>query len=110
MQIFGSWSNACELAGVESLAPVRTSYDRIWTESDLWEYLMDFLLSSQNSNSVENYDNWAREKPGDRPSSGTLRNYLGQWNEIMSVALLNLRKDPYHSRFRSLLERSVKQP
>lgn len=109
MQIFGSWSNACELAGVESLVPVRSSYDRIWTENDLWEYLMDFLLSPQTSNSVGNYDNWAREKPGDRPSSGTLRNYLGQWSEIMSLALLNLRKNPYHSKFRTLLERHANQ-
>lgn len=108
LQIFGSWSNACELAGVESNASVRTSYDRTWTETDLWEYLIDFLLSTQSSNASGNYDNWAREKPGDRPSIATLRNYLGQWNEIVGIALLKLRNEPYHSRYRTLLESIVK--
>ncbi len=107
MQIFGSWSNACELAGVESLAPVRSTYDHIWTESDLWEYLVDFILSPQTSNSTTNYDSWAREKPGDRPSTGTLRNYLGSWSEIVGLALLKIREDPYHSKFKKLMESPV---
>ena len=107
MQIFGSWSNACELAGVESLAPVRSSYDHIWTESDLWKYLVDFILSPQTSNSTTNYDCWAREKPGDRPSTGTLRNYLGTWSEIVGLALLKIREDPYHSKFKKLMESPV---
>lgn len=107
MQIFGSWSNACELAGVESLAPVRSSYDHIWTESDLWKYLVDFILSPQTSNSTTNYDCWAREKPGDRPSTGTLRNYLGSWSEIVGLALLKIREDPYHSKFKKLMESPV---
>jgi hypothetical protein len=107
MQIFGSWSNACELAGVESLAPVRSSYDHIWTESDLWQYLVDFILSPQTSNSTTNYDCWAREKPGDRPSTGTLRNYLGSWSEIVGLALLKIREDPYHSKFKKLMESPV---
>jgi hypothetical protein len=99
MQIFGTWLNACDLAGVEGLQPVRSSYDRNWSPNDLWEYLVDFLLSEQSANSVGNYDTWAREKPGDRPSSGTLRNYLGQWSEVLGTAMEMLRADKYRTRF-----------
>jgi len=107
LQIFGTWSRACELAGVESLTPVRPSYDRIWSQTDLWEYLMDFVLDPDASHSVGEYDKWARDRPGDRPSSGTLRNYLGQWSEILAVALVKLRDEPYNEKFRRNLESSV---
>ena len=107
LQIFGTWSHACDLAGVESLLPGRQSYDRNWSETDLWEYLMDFLLSNPESFSFGTYDGWARERPGDRPSSGTLRNYLGPWSEVLSTALLKLRDDQYHEIFKQNQESGV---
>jgi hypothetical protein len=105
MQIFGTWSNACDKAGVESIAAVRPYYDRIWTENDLWEYVIDFLLTPEIGASVGSYDTWAKEKPGDRPSVGTLRNYLGPWSEVVAAAALKLRLEPYSSRFKIYLER-----
>jgi DNA-binding CsgD family transcriptional regulator len=90
IQVFGSWSAACELAGVPSPPPNRATYTRRWTDDDLISHLADFLTCGASS-SYDKFDVWARQSQ-DRPSAGTLRNQLHlTWSELLDEALLKLR-------------------
>jgi len=90
IQVFGSWSAACESAGVPSPSPIRATYVRKWTDDDLVSHLADFLANSSSS-SYGKFDEWARQSQG-RPSAGTLRNQRRlTWSELIDEALLKLR-------------------
>ena len=39
LQIFGTWSRACGLAGVASLSPLRSDYDRSWSNQELLDFV-----------------------------------------------------------------------
>jgi len=90
IQKFGSWSSACEEAGVPSVKPLRDSYERIWTEEQLIEKVAEFISSGEFLG-ADSYDKWAR-LDSSRPSSGTLRNQLGKWSDCHKYALAHLRK------------------
>ena len=89
IQIFGKWSAACELAGVESGDARHSNYKRKWTREEISEYVGIFLLCS-GSHSVDSYDEWARKEPG-TPSSGTVRNEFESWSNARDEALRLMR-------------------
>ena len=89
IQIYGKWSKACELAGVESGAAVRANYKRNLTREEMSEYLGEYLITCTTA-SADAYDAWARKEVG-APSLGTLRNEFGKWNEACDEALRQLR-------------------
>ena len=89
IQIFGKWSKACELAGVESGAARRANYKRNLTQEEMSEYLGEYLITCTTA-SADAYDAWARKEVG-APSLGTLRNEFGKWNEACDEALRQLR-------------------
>ncbi len=90
LQVFGTWRKACELAGVESVAAVRNSYDLNWTREQLVTSLATFLVSS-DSHSIDSFDEWCRLDDA-RPSSGTIRNQVGPWSSAKREALMELRQ------------------
>jgi DNA-binding CsgD family transcriptional regulator len=90
IQVFGSWSAACELAGVPSPPPIRAEYSRRWTDEELVEHLAAFLLQATLTD-INKFDLWCREDAA-RPSSGTVRNQLRlSWSEAKRAALSALR-------------------
>ena len=89
IQIYGKWSKACELAGVESGAAMRANYKRNLTREEMSEYLGEYLITCTTA-SADAYDAWARKEVG-APSLGTLRNEFGKWNEACDEALRQLR-------------------
>jgi len=71
---FGSWSAACEKAGI----PVRgRTSRRIWTEEECVEAVRAFLASSGGRASSADYVEWARGR--DFPSYPTVCSRLGSW-------------------------------
>lgn len=89
-QVFGSWTTACEMAGVPSPPPIRATYSRRWTDEELLEYLAEFLTMT-SATGIDKFDLWCREDEA-RPSSGTVRNQLGlSWSDAKDAALLKLR-------------------
>lgn len=90
IQVFGSWSAACQLAGVPSLPPRRAEYSRRWTDEELVEHLAAFLLQATSSH-IETFDMWSRQDEA-RPSSGTIQNQMRvSWSDAKKEALRSLR-------------------
>jgi len=91
IQVFGSWTAACKLAGVPSPPAARAEYTRRWTDEELVGFVATFLLVS-NSSAIDTFDSWSREDEA-RPSSGTIRLQLRlTWSEAKDTALLMLRR------------------
>jgi hypothetical protein len=90
LQVFGTWRKACDLAGVESVEPVRDSYDLRWTREQLVTFLAEFLIESE-AHSIDAFDEWCRQTE-ERPSGGTIRNQVGPWSTAKREALIELRQ------------------
>ena len=91
LQVFGTWRKACELAGVLAEEPVRTDYERTWTDEELLDQLSLFLLESKTP-SNQAFDEWCRIETS-RASFGTLRNQLQlSWSGAKNEALIRLRQ------------------
>ena len=82
---FGSWKNACELAGVRS-GDGRESYSRRHTNEDMLAFVESYLADPRTSGSAQGYDNWQRQVEG-APSLALLRQRLGKWNDIKQKIL-----------------------
>ena len=92
IQVFGSWANACALAGLEIGHTPRDEYQRLWSEEDLVALMAEFLLATDSA-SMETYAVWSNADPSvNRPSAGTIRNQAGQWNDVKARALRDLRR------------------
>jgi hypothetical protein len=91
LQVFGTWRQACDLAGVPSEEPVREFYERRWTDDDLLGFVSDFLIDSESA-SVDAFVIWLRSEDS-RPSYGTIRKQLRlSWSECKRAALRRLRQ------------------
>ncbi len=92
IQVFGSWANACALAGLSIGHTPRDDYSRSWTEDELVHFMAEFLIASDSA-SIESYAKWSASDPATkRPSAGTIRNQAGQWNDVKARALRELRR------------------
>jgi hypothetical protein len=95
MQLFGSWTNACELAGVESPKAVRENYETRWTDQELVQAVASYLLDFEFRGAAHRYDEWRKQQwnSEDLPSMGTLRLKLGRnWRTIRNRGLDILRE------------------
>jgi hypothetical protein len=90
LQVFGTWKEACEEAGVPSVDAPRDAYSLLWTDEQLIEQIAEFISTSENS-SVESFDKWCR-LDNTRSSAGTIRNQIGPWSDSYELALLHLRQ------------------
>ena len=94
VQLFGSWTTACNEVGVTSGEPLRSNYERTWTEDDLLNYVERFLRDTTFRGASHQFDQWRvtvnhSEKV---PSLGTVRNIVGgTWNDIRTQALRRMR-------------------
>jgi hypothetical protein len=82
-QVFDGWAAACEAAGVESGARVRTHYSSRWTDDDVLDAVRRYLRQAGRP-TFSGYSAWAAEQD-DRPSGQTVRNRLGRWTEIVRM-------------------------
>ncbi|MBS4753207.1 hypothetical protein KG112_10375 [Nocardioides sp. zg-ZUI104] len=86
-QRFGSWTAACEAAGVVAGQPMRTNYQSRWTDDDLLQIVRRYLLDPNAPNSAHRFDEWKRAAAPEGPSFQTLRNRFGSWTEVKRRAL-----------------------
>lgn len=94
VQLFGSWTAACTEVGVTSGEPLRTNYERTWTEDDLLNYVERFLRDTTFRGASHQFDQWrATVNHSEKvPSLGTVRNIVGgTWNDIRTQALRRMR-------------------
>ena len=82
----GSWTRACELAGVEPDRAAHAGYQSRWTDADLLGYVATYLRKAGSAGTYAGYIAWARDQTG-APSGPSIRNRLGGWGEIKRAAL-----------------------
>tara|TARA_Y100000031_G_scaffold75969_1_gene83646 strand:- start:1737 stop:2609 length:873 start_codon:yes stop_codon:yes gene_type:complete len=85
---FGSWSAACAEAGVES-GSARLSYNRAWSEGDLWQYVCNYLLDPATTGTLRDFEMWCADKDG-APSTASIRKRLGGWQTMKAGAIKRL--------------------
>jgi hypothetical protein len=94
VQLFGSWTTACNEVGVTSGEPLRSNYERTWTQDDLLNYVERFLRDTTFRGASHQFDQWrATVNHSEKvPSLGTVRNIVGgTWNDIRTQALRRMR-------------------
>ena len=85
-QLFGSWSAACDAAGVESFAHGNSGFGTRWSDDEMFSMVRTYLVEETGRPTASRYDQWAREH-ADAPSLGTIRNRLGLWSTVLRRAL-----------------------
>ena len=87
-QIFGSWSRACELAGVEHLDAFRSAYDQKWTDRELEGFVVEYYSRNSSKGTWEDFNDWLKDDDS-RPSGGTVRTRLGagSWLKVQRRVL-----------------------
>lgn len=86
-QRFGSWTAACEAAGVVPGQTMRPHYESRWSDEDLLRVARQYLLDQSAPNSAGRFDGWRRAVVPDGPSFQTLRNRFGSWTDVKRRAL-----------------------
>lgn len=95
VQLFGSWTEACNLVGVESGQPLRNNYERTWDKEQLLQFVERFLREPTFRGASHQFDDWRQSIIGVEkvPSLGTVRNIVGgTWNDIRTTALRRMRQ------------------
>lgn len=94
VQLFGSWTVACNAVGVSSGEPLRNNYERTWTKEDLLTFVERFLREPTFRGASHQFDVWRATVNGTEkvPSLGTVRNIVGgTWSDIRTTALRHMR-------------------
>lgn len=86
LQRYGTWTAACEAAGVPATGPNPTrTYARNWTEEVMVE-LVWVYLSNHTGGTYAGFEAWLRTQDG-TPSAQTVRNSIGSWVQMKRRAI-----------------------
>jgi len=100
VQLFGSWTDACNLVGVESGQPLRNNYSRTWNNEQLLGFVERFLREPAYRGASHQFDEWRKTAVSVQkvPSLGTVRNMMGgTWNDIRTATLRHMRAQWKHT-------------
>ena len=89
---FGSWSNACMLAGVEPAPALRAEYTRLWNDAELLSFVVRYLLDDGTTGSIGDYRQWRDRQSDHVPSGELIRNQYELWSNAVKQALLQIRE------------------
>jgi hypothetical protein len=84
---FGSWTNACQKAGIETNKPVRSEYVLDYSDEEILIFLMRYFNEEHTIGSIEDYEKWRRAQNGKIPSIGLIRNRIGNWGIVKEIVL-----------------------
>lgn len=100
MQVYGTWSEACLRAEVESGEPLKNvSYVRRWSEKEMIQVVGQFLIDEDRegrTGGVHAFGAWRslQETADSLPSEGTIRNQVHRsWKRVRQLALVELRRN-----------------
>ena len=88
---FGTWKRACEIADVNFNESVRTSYEKQWTDDEMLESVIEFLLNKSYGKGIQSYDEWRIETMSNAPSGAHLRKHFDTWIDTKNKALMYMR-------------------
>jgi transposase len=86
-QRFGTWSRACGLAQVPAGQTPRRVYESNWTDGEIIALVVRYLSTPGTTGTFGGWDGWRQEHAPHAPSGAMLRNRLGKWSEVKSLAL-----------------------
>jgi hypothetical protein len=78
---FGTWNNACQMAGVEHGLAVHNNYKRAHSEEDMLAFVASYLADPRTNGTALGYEEWQRKVEG-APSLSLIRQRVGGWNYI----------------------------
>lgn len=105
LQIFGTWKNACDEAGVECGETRREDYTRDFSRDECLKFVCDYLMDENHHGTSQGYMSWREnhQTPDRVPSFGTLRNRIDRyWATIARLALVELRAKWFEIGFKEL--------
>jgi hypothetical protein len=87
MRRFGSWTKACEAAGIPVRALGKVGRPQRWTDAEMLELLHEFLSGPRRKDtSYSAYAEWARLRKA-RPSGAAILKRFGSWGRAKERAL-----------------------
>ena len=84
---FGSWTNACHEAGIETNKPVRSEYVLDYSDEEILNFLMRYFNEEHTIGSIEDYEKWRMAQNSKVPSIGLIRNRIGNWGIVKEIVL-----------------------
>jgi hypothetical protein len=93
MKRFGTWNRACDLANVSHNESARENYERLWTEEEVLDYVIEFLKNRNYGPGIESYDYWRVETFTNAPSGAHTRNTFITWINAKNMALKKMREE-----------------
>ena len=84
---FGSWTNACYEAGIETNKPVRSEYVLDYSDEEILNFLMRYFNEEQTIGSIEDFEKWRVAQNSKVPSIGLIRNRIGNWGVVKEIVL-----------------------
>jgi len=86
MRRFGSWSKACEVAGVPVRDLGQVGRPQKWTDEEMLEVLAEFLNGPRRRDtSFAAYSEWAKRRKA-RPSGGAILKRFASWARAKELA------------------------
>jgi hypothetical protein len=77
---FGSWTKACEVAGIPTRVLDNVGRPRTWSDEQMLAVLAEFLASPRRTDTTfAAYSRWARLRKA-RPSGAALLKRFGSWS------------------------------
>jgi hypothetical protein len=84
MRRFGTWSKACEIAGVPTRELGAVGRPQTWTDEQMLAVLAEFLGGRRRSYSYAAYSEWARLRKA-RPSGPAVLKRFGSWGRAKAL-------------------------
>lgn len=85
-QRYGTWTEACRVAGVASKPSVRSTYTHRWTREELLDWADRAVSDLGPGVSFRQCEGWLRARKSDgAPSAQTVRNAFGSWVGLLAV-------------------------
>jgi hypothetical protein len=93
MKRFKTWNNACKLANVSHNESIRETYESLWTEDEMLNFLIEFLKNRSFGVGINSYDEWRNETLTNAPSGAHVRNIFNTWINAKNKALKKMYLD-----------------
>ena len=83
---FGSWTKACEVAGIPTRELGAVGRPQVWDDEEMLAVVREFLGSPRRTDhSFAAYDGWARQRKA-RPSGAAVLKRFGSWGRAKERA------------------------
>jgi len=94
--LFGSWGEACRIAGVESAPALRHEYSKMWSDEELVSFVVRYLKAEDTTGTFDGYRAWRESQMDHVPSEALLRNTFESWTNAKRQALEIIRIEKGH--------------